>query len=92
MHGKAQIETAKRKTTSAFQFRILMFLWLCLKNFALLDWLVDIKMFEKRGKTNDWQLQEASSALEHSCVSLQIAFFVKHMHLECMARTKEDFS
>ena len=69
-----------------------MLLWLTLKHIALLDCLVGIKMFEKRGKTNDSQLQETSSALEHSCVSLQIAFFVKHMHLECMARTKEDFS
>ena len=37
-------------------------------------------MFEKRGKTNDWQLQETSSALEHSCVALQITFFVKHTY------------
>ena len=25
-------------------------------------------------------MQETSSALEHSCVALQIAFFVKHTH------------
>ena len=66
-----------------------MFLWLTLKNYALLDCLVDIKMFEKRGKTNDRQLQETSSALEHSCVALQIA---RKTHLQCMARTKADFS
>ena len=53
VHGKAWINCELENITSAFQFRILMFLWLSLKHIALLDWLVGIKMFEKRGKTND---------------------------------------
>ena len=52
-----------------------MFLWLTLKRIALLDCLVGIKMFEKLGRTNDWQLQETSSALEHSCVATELTEF-----------------
>ena len=54
-----------------------MFLWLTLKRIAVLDFLVGIR---NEGKQNDWQLQETSSALEQSCVALQIAFFVKHTY------------
>ena len=43
----------QEKITSASQFCILMFLWLTLEHIALLDCLGGIKMFEKRGKTND---------------------------------------
>ena len=53
MVRRAWINSELENITSAFQFRILMFLWLSLKHIALLDWLVGIKMFEKRGKTND---------------------------------------
>ena len=57
-----------------------MFLWLSLKHISVFDCVVGIKMFEKLGKTNDWQLQETSSALEHSCVALQITFYAKHTY------------
>ena len=51
VHGKAWINSELENITSAFQFCSLMFLWLTLKRIAVLDFLVGIKMFEKRGKT-----------------------------------------
>ena len=50
---KAWINSQLENITSAFQFRLLMILWLTLKHIALLDCVVGNKMFEKRGKTND---------------------------------------
>ena len=69
-----------------------MILCLTLKHIALLDCVVGNKMFEKRGKTNDWQLQETSSALEHSCIALQIALFRKtHLQMNVWPEQKQTF-